>query len=126
VDRLDAVMIQPSTIAGAVALFRFHKGELAGPLTFVVEAEDPAQSTDKRAQTELDSLGRRDIAPAQRFSEELAILKRWYYRTHKVGEIVLARADGELSIRKVVNAVGRVLRGEKQPVAAPESNETMA
>jgi excinuclease UvrABC nuclease subunit len=126
VDRLDAVMIQPSTVTGAVALFRFHKGELAGPLTFVVEAEDPAQSTDKRAQTELDSLGRSDIAPAQRFSEELAILKRWYYRTHKVGEIVLARADGELSIRKVVNAVDRVLRGEKQPVAAPESNETMA
>jgi hypothetical protein len=39
-----------------------------------------------------------------------------------VGEIVLARADGDISARKVVNAVGRVARGEKLPVASPESN----
>ena len=122
-DRLDAVIIQPSTDAGAVALFRFDKGELAGPLIFAVEAEDPTLPTDKRVQAELDSLVSSNIAPAQRFTEGLAILKRWYYRTHKVGEIVLARADGELSIRKVVNAIGRITRGEKQPIAAPGSNE---
>jgi excinuclease UvrABC nuclease subunit len=123
-DLLDAVIVQPSTDTRAVALFRFQNGELAGPLIFVAETEDPAaQSIEKRVQSELDSLMRSDIAPAQRFSEELAILKRWYYRSHKVGEIILAKANGELSIRKVVNAVGRVLRGEKQPVAAPESNE---
>jgi excinuclease ABC subunit C len=124
-DRLDAVIVQPSTDAKTVALFRFQKGELAGPLIFVTETEDPAaQSIEKRVQSELDTMIRNDIASAQHFSEELAILKRWYYRSHKVGEIVVAKADGDLSIRKVVNAVGRVLRGEKQPTA--ESNETTA
>jgi len=50
---------------------------------------------------------------ATQFSEALAILKRWYYRTHKNGEIILARGDGELPMRKLMNAIARVSRGEK-------------
>ena len=51
--------------------------------------------------------------PATQFSEALAILKRWYYRTHKTGEIILAKADGEFPMRKIANAITRVSRGEK-------------
>jgi excinuclease UvrABC nuclease subunit len=119
-DRLDAVIIQPSTDTGAVALFRFQKGELAGPVIVTMEAENPAEPTDIRLRNALDSMAASSPS-AQRFSEELAMLKRWYYRSHKVGEIILAKADGDISIRKVVNAAGRVVKGEKQPVAAPES-----
>ena len=57
---------------------------------------------------------------AQQFAEELAILKRWYYRTHKTGEIMFARSDGDLPMRKIMNAVGRVSRGEKEASLLPE------
>jgi hypothetical protein len=45
----------------------------------------------------------------------LAILKRWYYRSHKVGEVLFADQQGELPMRRIVRAVGRVYRGEKEP-----------
>jgi hypothetical protein len=44
--------------------------------------------------------------------EHLALLKRWYYRTIKVGELFLAE-NGELPMRRVVRGVSRVFRGEK-------------
>jgi hypothetical protein len=50
---------------------------------------------------------------AQKFAEELAILKRWYYRSHKVGEAFFAGENGELPWRRIVRGVGRVYRGEK-------------
>jgi excinuclease ABC subunit C len=123
VDRLDAVIIQPSTDPREIALFRFHGGELAGPATVAMETENPTEPAEMRLRDAVDSMAARGNLTVQRFSEELAILKRWYYRSHKVGEIVLAKADGELSMRKIVNAAGRVVKGEKQPGAAAESRE---
>ena len=38
-DRLDAVIIQPSAEAKAVSLFRFHGGELLGPAPVPMESE---------------------------------------------------------------------------------------
>lgn len=136
VDQLDAVIVQPASISQtksvpqpkSVALFRFYKGELAGPHTLVVEAvaaaaeaESANESTDKPEIPSLESRVRITLAEfvptgarsAAQFAEELAILKRWYYRTHKVGEIVLAGADGELSVRRIANAINRVSKGEK-------------
>jgi len=125
VDYLDTVIIQPSTDPREVALFRFHGGELAGPATVAMETENPTEPAEMRLRNAVDSMAARGNLTVQRFSEELAILKRWYYRSHKVGEIVLAKADGELSMRKIVNAAGRVVKGEKQPVAAAESREPL-
>jgi hypothetical protein len=48
-------------------------------------------------------------------------LKRWYYRTHKTGEIVFANARNDLPIRKIANAIGRVCRGEKTPVVTTKA-----
>jgi hypothetical protein len=45
--------------------------------------------------------------------EHLALLKRWYYRTSKTGELFLAESNGELPMRRVVRGVSRVFRGEK-------------
>ena len=44
--------------------------------------------------------------------EHLALLKRWYYRSHRLGEIFLADDKGVFPMRRIVRGIGRVLRGE--------------
>jgi excinuclease ABC subunit C len=151
-DRLDAVMIQPSAEAKSVALFRFH-GELSGPVSLTME-EEVEKSADLQEQTEqlpaenvqdsaapsrteivtsqslesriravLESPVSSGSHSAQRFSEELAILKRWYYRSHKVGEIFFANDRGELPLRRIARGATRVYRGEKEAPALPPIEE---
>jgi hypothetical protein len=50
--------------------------------------------------------------------EHLAILKRWYYRGSRAGEIFFAGANGEFPMRRIVRGIGRVYKGE-----APETVE---
>ena len=50
---------------------------------------------------------------ALEWMEHLALLKRWYYRTVKTGEIFFTDGNGELPMRRVVRGVSRVFRGEK-------------
>jgi excinuclease UvrABC nuclease subunit len=159
-DRLEALIVQPSANANSVALFRFHGGQLTGPVQLVMEAEEEAQdakeqtqqaqplpeqpppaqtsepetapaaapsvmhtqSMEGRIRAALASLEPSGGHSAQKFAEELAILKRWYYRSHKVGEVFFAREQGELPWRRVVRGVSRVYRGEKE-AATPESTE---
>ena len=45
--------------------------------------------------------------------EHLALLKRWYYRGSRTGEIFFADTKGELPMRRVVRGISRVFRGEK-------------
>ena len=113
IDRLDAVIIQPSLEEKSVALFRFSKGEFTGPEHFLVETEDGSESMESRLRAALEKLASSGARSAQQFMEELAILKRWYYRSHKVGEIIFTKDDGQFPMRKLGNAVGRVYRGEK-------------
>jgi excinuclease UvrABC nuclease subunit len=120
-DQLDAVIVQPSLQEKSVALFRFRQGELAGPQILVVETEDANQSLESRVRETLEQFVPAGARSAAQFMEELAILKRWYYRTHKVGEIVVANTEGELSARRIANAGGRVFRGEKEiPIRQPQ------
>ena len=49
-------------------------------------------------------------------AEQLAILKRWYYRGSRTGEIFFADGNRDLPMRRIVRGIGRVYRGE-----APES-----
>ena len=112
-DRLDAVIVQPSLDAKQVSLFRFRGGEIAGPQQFALETEDQSQSTESRVRSGLEQFPAGEARSAIQFSEELAILKRWYYRSHKVGEIILMRHDGDPPVRRIANAIGRVLRGER-------------
>jgi excinuclease ABC subunit C len=167
-DRLDAVIIQPSAEVKSVSLFRFHGGELLGPVPVPMESEggeseivrlenkesksrqsenlksedqlqpshDSAnplhgpqaeavatQTLDSRIRAALESLGTSGSSSAQRFSQELAILKRWYYRTHKVGEIFFANDKGELPLRRIVRGATRVYRGEKEAPVLPQSEQ---
>ena len=124
-DQLDAVIVQPASEAGSVALFRFRKGELCGPEKLMVERKEPEElpgvaeqsavtsKPDELVRRALQKLEGDEAKSATQFGEALALLKRWYYRTHKTGEIVLAKSDGELPFRKIMNAITRVSRGEK-------------
>jgi excinuclease ABC subunit C len=122
-DKLDAIIVQPSLQPKSVALFRFHKGELAGPETLAVETEDEGHSLEQRVRTALEQFVPAGARSALQFTEELAILKCWYYRSHKVGEIVLANDEGGLSARRIANAIGRIYRGERG-AALTASEET--
>jgi excinuclease ABC subunit C len=152
-DRLDAVIIQPSAEATSVALFRFHGGELSGPVSLTMEEEveksadlqeqtdqipagktqEPAapsrteivttHSMESRIRAVLESLVAGGSHSAQRFSEELAILKRWYYRSHKVGEIFFANDRGELPLRRIARGATRVYRGEKEAPLLPQMEQ---
>jgi excinuclease UvrABC nuclease subunit len=114
-DQLDAVIIQPSSASrsNSVALFRFRRGELAGPELFPLKTDDAGQSLESRVRSALEQFQPAGTRSAAQFMEELAILKRWYYRSHKVGEIVLADDRGSLSARKIANAAERVLQRAK-------------
>jgi hypothetical protein len=45
--------------------------------------------------------------------EHLVLLKRWYYRSSRVGEIFFVDEKGALPLRRVVRGISRVYRGEK-------------
>jgi hypothetical protein len=46
-------------------------------------------------------------------TEHLALLKRWYYRTNRTGEIFFADSKGALPMRRLVRGIARVYHGEK-------------
>lgn len=169
-DRFNAVILQPSAEGKSISLFRFHGGELLGPVPVMMESEgaepehveaegvesigieainkdlenlpsknqhsatdidsspppiEPlsAQTLDSRIRAALESLEASGASSAQRFSQELAILKRWYYRTHKVGEIFFANDKGELPLRRIARGATRVYRGEKEAPLLPHSEQ---
>jgi excinuclease ABC subunit C len=117
VDRLDAVIVQPSAQPESVALFRVGGGVLAGPVDFSVQQEMAAAgktpSMEARINDRLRQMAPAQSAGAKERMEHLAILKRWYYRSSRVGEIFFADEQGNLPVRRIVRAVSRVYRGEK-------------
>jgi len=52
-------------------------------------------------------------------ADHLALLKRWYYRSSKKGEIFITHSD-ELPLRRIVRGISRVFRGEKAQLAGDE------
>jgi len=123
-DHLDALVIQPAVEAKSVMLFRLWQGTICGPIMFSAAAETEGQSQESRVGAALEQLQPEGTPSALRFSEELAILKRWYYRTHKTGEIFFADQHGNLPMRRIVRAVGRVAGGGKaEQDGDPEQNE---
>jgi excinuclease UvrABC nuclease subunit len=134
VQRLDcfsALMIQPSHITGSVAFFRVEAGRITGPIPFSIQPIDhtKSQSMESRVQVALQSFPPTKMKSAVEVMEHLAILKRWYYRGTRIGEIFFADANGELPMRPIVRGISRVLRGEKPesegapPAAGPNAAE---
>jgi excinuclease ABC subunit C len=126
-DRLSALMIQPSSAAGCVSLFRVEGGRIAGPIPFSIQPTEYAksQSMESRVQAVLDSLLPANPKVALERMEHLALLKRWYYRGSRTGEIFFADLKGELPMRRVVRGISRVFRGEKPEREANNSPERL-
>jgi excinuclease ABC subunit C len=115
IDRLEAVIIQRSTAPESVSLFRVHAATISDPVAFSLQSPEhtKSQSMEARLQQILADLPRPQMKTALELMEQLAILKRWYYRSSSVGEIFFANDKGELPIRRIVRGIARVYRGEK-------------
>ena len=113
-DRLSALIIQPSHAIDSVTFFRVDVGVISGPAVFSIQAAEhtKSQSMESRVQAVLDSFPLAKPRPALETMEHLALLKRWYYRGRAAGEIFLADDKGIFPMRRIVRGIGRVLRGE--------------
>ena len=119
IESIDGVMVQPSQEPESVTLFRITGGFLADAIPFHVtprlqvgQVKTP-QSMEARLSEALAAVTVQKPASAYEWMEHLALLKRWYYRTSKTGEIFLADEKGELPYRRLVRGVSRVYKGEK-------------
>ncbi len=114
-DQLAGILIQPSATPGCVTFFRIDRGCLAGPAAFSIQAAEhtKSQSMESRIQESLATLPPATVRSSAELMEHLAILKRWYYRGTRVGEIFLADRKGELPFRRIVRGVARVYHGEQ-------------
>jgi excinuclease UvrABC nuclease subunit len=124
-DRMSALMIQPSHIAGSVVFFQIEAGKISGPMQFAIQSPEHAksQSMESRVQETLASFPSTKAKSALETMEHLALLKRWYYRGTRIGEVFFANAAGELPMRRVVRGIARVFRGEKAEAEANQSAE---
>jgi excinuclease ABC subunit C len=124
IDRLAGVVIQRSALPQCVALFRLDRGLISEPLIFPIQASEhtKSQSMESRLQEALSAIPANSSHTVLETMEHLAILKRWYYRSRRAGEIFFADDNGTVPWRRIVRGIARVYRGEQaQPV---ESSST--
>lgn len=115
IDRLDAVMVQPSAQAGSVTLFRIVQGCIADPASFAIQSSEhtKSQSMESRIEELLNTIPAPTPGSTLGLMEHLAMLKRWYYRGSRLGEIFFADSKGGLPMRRIVRGIGRVYRNEE-------------
>ena len=115
IDRLAGVMVQRSASPESVNFFRIDAGRISGPVTFAIQSAEhtKSQSMESRIQEALASLPATTPITALETMEHLALLKRWYYRGSRIGEIFFVDEKGTLPMRRVVRGISRVYRGEK-------------
>jgi len=118
-DELNGVMVQPSAERESVTLFKIVAGQICEPVALNVGRSEATrlaskpQSMESRIGDALAAVESPKLRGALEWMEHLALLKRWYYRTAKVGELFLTDSAGELPMRRVVRGVSRVFRGER-------------
>ena len=113
-DRFSALIVQPSHLADCVTFFRIENAAISGPVVFSIQPAEhtKSQSMESRVLAVLDSSPPAKARPALETMEHLALVKRWYFRGRRVGEIFLADDKGVFPMRRIVRGIGRVLRGE--------------
>jgi excinuclease ABC subunit C len=128
IDQLTAVMVQPSAVPESVVFFLVDGGLITGPLTFPIQATEhtKSQSMEARLQSALATLSPTESKTALETMEHLALLKRWFYRSTRTGEIFFADIKGGLPLRRLVRGLARVYRGEKPEPAAPNIEDRVA
>ena len=126
IDRLQAILVQPSPEPTSVSVFHFGEAMLQGPLPFNVELRAESQSMESRVETVIASFPPPNSHSTAERIEHLAILKRWFYRSHRTGEIFFANDKGSWPLRRIVRGIGRVYKGEKPAEPAPFSATSSA
>jgi excinuclease UvrABC nuclease subunit len=118
IDGLRAVIVQPSAEAGMVLLFLFQACALHGPVAFSAEPRAESQSMEARVEEAFAQFPMVSTHSTAERMEHLAMLKRWYYRSNRVGEIFFTDGGGPWPFRRIVRGIGRVYRGQRpqQPV----------
>ncbi|PYX05811.1 MAG: hypothetical protein DMG88_20360 [Acidobacteria bacterium] len=123
IDRLAGVMIQGSAVPGCVVLFQVNRGLIAEPVTFAIQPAEhtKSQSMESRLQGALAPIPASSQIALETM-EHLAILKRWYYRSRRAGEIFFADESGTMPWRRIVRGIARVYRGEQAERAEPATS----
>jgi excinuclease UvrABC nuclease subunit len=117
-DKLAGLIVQPCQTESCVTLFRIDAGCIAEPAIFSIQSPEhtKSQSMESRVQQALEAISPAATTSALEVMEHLAILKRWFYRGTRVGEIFLADDKGVLPMRRIVRGISRVYRGEKPEI----------
>ena len=105
----------PNPASGSSSLFPHPHMAEAVPLesTDAKAAPKPKpQTLESRVAEALSQIGTRKPERGE-IADHLALLKRWYYRSTKKGEIFIAHS-GELPLRRIVRGVSRVASGETE------------
>ncbi len=99
-DELNGVMVQTSAEPESVALFKIVAGRISDPVGLsvgqlggVAHLTSRPQSMESRITEALAAVEAPKVRSALEWMEHLALLKRWYYRTIKVGELFLAERE---------------------------------
>jgi excinuclease ABC subunit C len=123
IDQMSGVIVQASTYPEAVNLFRIEAGTIADPVTFPIRAQEhtKSQSMEARLGAALAGIPPAGSRSALETMEHLALVGRWYYRSHRAGQVFFADSRGALPLRRIVRGIASVYRGEK---FEPGSGET--
>ena len=116
IKNLNGVMVQTSAEPNSVALFRITKGMISAPTAFAIEQASSAksQSMESRLSAAISEIPSQEPTSAAELTEHIALLKRWFFRSARMGELFLTDEKGELPLRRLVRGVSRVFRGEKE------------
>ncbi len=127
IGSLRGLIVQPSSEPESVKLFKIEAGMMSGPVVLHLgirqTVDDVKSSTSMEARIAEALAQALDIRPhsAAEWMEHLSLLKRWYYRTSKTGEVFFAGEKGDLPMRRIVRGVSRVYKGEKPQADLSES-----
>jgi len=115
IDQMMGVIVQTSAYPGAVNLFLIAAGSIADLLTFPIRTQEhsKSQSMEARLSAALAGIEPTGARSALETMEHLALVGRWYYRSHRAGQIFLADSRGVLPLRRIVRGIASVYRGEK-------------
>src|SRR5436305_1983168 len=89
IEKLNGAMIQTSAEPNSIALLRITKGMISPPAAFPIEQASSAksQSMESRLASAISEIPAVEPSSAAELTEHVALLKRWFFRSSRMGEI---------------------------------------
>jgi excinuclease UvrABC nuclease subunit len=109
VDHLNACVVARSARENTADMFLLREGHWQGVQHIGFELEDGKPVSIDRKLRELFAATTCVSLPSIARREYLAILARWFYSTWRDGELLVFEKFDDPPIRKLVNAIGRVM-----------------